>query len=485
MKTKALMASIIGACLCTSISFAQSMNQPLQERVAMFQAPSGNQEACIALAQIPGGDYSQKDVEKENEYCMVDFYKEGHALCPKTWSTSPGTMVYDLKKSDFTQSSYENSKYCGGKSKGAGVKTAFKFKQTMNASGTSGTLSQSSLLYYHFSRFFDTKVTIPVAVYRDMDKDIHRERVSKKGYSKAKGSMNKAGWKHLNAAERSGSYSPISDILTANGKNIYGVLLRGKGERYGTEFNGTRASGWGKGQNRDFQRTPGFLALRTDAPLQIAIESGIAGAKKDSKMRSDLVDISELQMVYWMREIIELTLLDYIFSQQDRIGNIDYRWYWHYVENGEQKTKREKRDEFEDYSRRKIGKIPVPEELAPFNPVLIQKTQLNDNDAGGRVAYANFTKSTGMLNNLKHYSWKTYTRLMELNADLQNQGPVYQWLENSIDLTPKRIRQIVKNTQLAADIIRAQCTKMRFDLDDPDNYLVNGPREIEPHCGAQ
>jgi hypothetical protein len=34
-------------------------------------------------------------------------------------------------------------------------------------------------------------------------------------------------------------------------------------------------------------------------------------------------------MVFWMRDLADITLLDYLFGQQDRIGNIDYLTYWY------------------------------------------------------------------------------------------------------------------------------------------------------------
>jgi hypothetical protein len=35
--------------------------------------------------------------------------------------------------------------------------------------------------------------------------------------------------------------------------------------------------------------------------------------------------------------------------------------------------------------------------------VRLKRTHLNDNDAGARVEYANFAKSTGMLDDLHHF----------------------------------------------------------------------------------
>lgn len=46
-------------------------------------------------------------------------------------------------------------------------------------------------------------------------------------------------------------------------------------------------------------------------------------------------DVSAPQMVFWMTELTEITLLDFIFNQQDRIGNIDYLAYWYWLENGQ------------------------------------------------------------------------------------------------------------------------------------------------------
>lgn len=450
------------------------------EKETTFTSPNQVTEQCVALAKIPGGKYSKKDRTNENIFCSINFYQGSHALCPKTWSTSPGTMIYDLSESDFTASSYESSRHCGKKAKGAGVSTDAKFKNTMNASGTSGTFSQSSLMYYHFSRYFGTQVHIPVAVYREIDRSVHLSRIANKGKSKSSG-MNGKGWNHLvNALKNPKTYSPTDDLFTDDRTKLFGIMIRGKGERYGTEFNGTRASGWGSGQNRDFQKTPGFYALREDSDLLTAVATGLTKAARDRTMAKDLVGLEgeqgAAQVILWMREIIEITLLDYIFSQQDRIGNIDYRWYWAYVDGDKVKYKREKRDEYEELARRRMGRIPVPENLIDKNPILVQKTQLNDNDAGGLYRYANFTKRTKMLEGLKHYSAKTFRKLMALDQDLQNQGPVWEWLKNNVDLTSRRFNQVITNTHLAANLLRAQCKDLRFDLDDVDNYLSRGPR---------
>lgn len=444
----------------------------------IYTSPNGLEEACIATSIIPNGQYSKKDLQKEKDYCSLDFMDSSYALCPKTWSTSPATMIYSLQDSDFDALKYE-SHFCASKTKPSGVKTFAKFKQTMNANGTSGTFSKSSLLYYHFSRYFKTEVNIPVAVYRSMDKDWHLDRVSLKGQLYSKASKISAGWNHLVSAEKNPStYRPLLDLFTPNQQNIYGVLIKGEGERYGSELNGTRASGWGKGQNYDFQKTPAYLALRNKKDLKNAMKEGLRLAGQDSTMLPDLKRISEAQMIYWMRELIEITLLDYIFSQQDRIGNIDYKWYWYWNEEGKLYSKKETRNAYKNLSRKSIARISPPEEIASFQPTLIQRTFLNDNDAGVRYAYTNFSKNTGMLENLEHYSADIYNRLMQLNNDFQTQGAIYQWLKDTFDLSEKNFNQIIINTKLASQIIRSQCSKLQFDLDSLEHFVLSGNTQL-------
>jgi hypothetical protein len=177
---------------------------------------------------------------------------------------------------------------------------------------------------------------------------------------------------------------------------------------------------------------------------------------------------------------IELTTLDYIFSQQDRVGNIDYEWVWYWIDGNEVKSK----DADTEVPRTSINKIAVPKDLVAFKPVLVQRTHLGDNDAGGRVEYANFTKSTNMLDNVFHYSAKFYTRLQKVSLDLQSKGDIYKYFASEFGLNEKQLNQVVINTKLAADKAKAQCKtgKLRFDLDGPKDFLINGFTEHTIDC---
>ncbi len=446
------------------------MPEQTPNAVKQYHSPNGVTERSMALPRMPGADYSKKDVGQENKLVDIDFYSPQIALCPKTWSTSPGTMVRDISKAGFSQATYESQ--CKGKAVPSGVKKTAVFKQSMNESNTSGTFSPASLLYYHFSRYFNMSVKVPVAIFREMDRKAHFQRVTQRGVAQTGSGMIAAGWRHMADAERDPAhFAHASTLFSNNGASVFGCMLKGKGARYGMEINGVRSS-WGVTQNEEFQRTAPYMALSSDLPLLQAIEAGKQQAFRDSKIRRDTVDASPFQMMYWMKELTEIVLLDFIFSQQDRIGNIDYQWCWYWVENGEVKSQD---DKSKDSRRNMLGAKP-PAEIAAFAPQLLQRTYLNDNDAGGRIAYANFAKKTGMLQKLRHFSGDTYQRLLHLNRDLQDSGEIFRYLHDNFVLDSSELSQIVKNTRLATEILQDTCSigKLQFDLDAPKNFLLTG-----------
>ena len=447
-----------------------------------YQSPNGISERCVRIAQIPDGTYSKDDLKAEEAFCGIDLYAPDVALCPKTWSTSPGMMIYDISAGNYAndRGGFERNACTEGKSaKGLANDDLAKFKPTMNARGTSGTFSPSALLYYHFSRYFDASVKVPVTVWRSMDAKIHLSEVARPGLSisghNRSARMNNAGWQMLVAAEQDPSrYSPTDELFTADRKQIFGVLTSSPGHRYGSEINGTRKSGWGKGQNRDFQETPAFLAVRSDKPVNDAITEGLSKGRRDAQIARDLgSDTAPEQMIYWMKELTEIVLLDYIFSQQDRVGNIDFTPYYYWVEQGAVKHKKTKHHSAGDST-------------VPAGAKLIRRTNLNDNDAGGRVQYANFAKSTQMLEKFRHMNAGTYTKLMALDRDLQAQGPLYDWVSTSVGLDASQINQIVKNTSLAAGILKDSCRagRLRFDLSPHEFFLTGTVEEKQVDCDA-
>jgi hypothetical protein len=168
------------------------------------------------------------------------------------------------------------------------------------------------------------------------------------------------------------------------------------------------------------------------------------------------------QMAFWMRELVDITLLDYLFSQQDRIGNIDYLGYWYWAQGGQ-------------LSRMPAQGAHPPDEIAKFAPKRLKRTELADNDAGVRTTYINYTKRTGMLERLRHYSAGTYRRLIALDKDLAARGPLHEHVRSTFGLSDAEFAQVVANTRAAAAILRESCHagRLRFDL-EPEALLRDG-----------
>ena len=427
----------------------------VQGEIKAFKSPNGLEERCVILNQIPGGFYSDDDKATESRYCQIDIYDANTAICPKLRSTSPATFIYDLKhgplagkQAEFEQTVCPRGEVIVNEAKDAPT----DFKVTMNAKNASATFAPASLLYYHFARYFDAYIHVPVSVFRTIDRNSHEQRITARGLAwSAKNpalKMNNAAWLELDKVEKNPqAYADPGELFTSDMRQVFGILMRIEGKRYGEEINGTRKSGWGKGQSFDFQQTPAFTALRSEKPLAEAIKPAVAKGHAAG------------QIVLWMQELTEITLLDYIFSQQDRVGNIDYVEYWYSKQN----------DQI-SYSKA-VDKQHQP----TVDAILLKRTFLNDNDAAGKKKYSNFTKVTSMLEATRHYNGKTYQRLQHLAKDVQQKGPLYGYLQNGFGLSDAQLQLATANIQQAAAILLNSCQakKLRFDL-DPDAFLLEG-----------
>ena len=447
-------------------------------------------EQCIALNRFSpdsGANYRPKDADKEQELCRVAFDDKTIGLCPKTWSTSPGTIVYDIGKSKYNGNPVAfESEYCPKqralKGKVDGVDKVASFKQSVNGQfhqSTSATFSQASPLYYHFSRYLNATVDVPVAVMRTMDSQQHLHRVASRGPGLAQGRMNAAGWNVVISAERNPSgYIPTDEFCYGDPKDdlFYGTMLKGPGARYGAEFNGNIA---GKGYTEQYtflQKTPAFLALSSPKDFAAASVEGLNSSKADPVVAKALgAGVSTQQMMFWMTELSDILILDYIFNQQDRPGNIDYLWVWYYVDpSGELKSIRVD----SEAGRSAMASIEAPPGIKNSSKsFLIQKTQINDNDAGGRK-YTNFTNKFGLLGKVRHSNPVTYRQLIRLANDFQVKGPLYKYFQDTFNLPDSYIAAISQNVIQAALIMKNTCKSgsMKFDL-SPESYLANAQVE--------
>lgn len=449
------------------LPLAALASSEVQGETRIHRGPTGEPERCVMLARMPGGRYLPEQEAQERALCAMDFHAGTHALCPKLFSTSPGTLVYELAGGPYAgrMAAFEREVCPSSRiDRRAAPHGAVSFKMSVNTRETSATFSNASFIYYHFARYFDAAVHVPPAVMRTIGRAEHLARVAQPGLTLSAGkpalAMLHAGWTAVVGAARDpASYSPADELLTADRRQFYGVLLHPEGRCYGEEINGSRRSGWGDGQSRDFQQTAPFVALAADRPLAEAIRHGLATGHAAGQIPAAG---RELQMVWWMRELVDITLLDHILGQQDRIGNIDYLTHWVWVQDGQVRQ------------RRADGAQPPPD-IAAFGPTLLKRTELGDNDAAVRISYANFTQRTGMLDRLRRYPRETYAKLVALARDFEALGPLHAHVRTSYGLSEPEFRRVAANVRSAAEILQGHCRggRLRFDL-DPAAWMRDG-----------
>ena len=176
------------------------------------------------------------------------------------------------------------------------------FKMTMNARQTSATFSTASLLYYHFSRYLDAAVHVPVSVYRSMDRAAHAARVTEPGVRLSKerrgGAMNHAGWTVMQRALREPSSYPAPDeLFIPDRTQVYGGLFDLPAALEGfelelplmvTEWGTVSGTAVGKSARRRDRRGPGKSSAKPqaapgDATRRVTGANGLldAGADRD------------------------------------------------------------------------------------------------------------------------------------------------------------------------------------------------------------
>ncbi|KZX58305.1 hypothetical protein A3709_02245 [Halioglobus sp. HI00S01] len=427
---------------------------------------------CRIVPLLPGTPDDPTKAQTSRSYCEIDFSQPSVAVCPKNWSTSAAMLVYDLSGTAWEgRNTAFEAEVCpeGKHARDRAKRELAVFKHSMNFRDTSGTYAPAILLYDHFSRWLGTVVQVPAAAELRFDKAWYAQRVVAPGLALAEKHPSRqmllAAWQHLQQDVT--SRDDVSEFTLRQPPAIWGAALLFTGSRYGAEINGTRESGWGKGQNLDFQQTAPFLALRHPEKLMLAVDAGIAQARANPVMSEAVADdISRTQVAWWMLELLDIIILDYLLGQQDRVGNIDYQWRWLWLQNNTL------------HSEVATGSAPLVS-----NAVRLRTTWLNDNDAGVRAGYANYARTTAMLKNLQHFNPVRYQRLKALARDLETQGPMYQALLDNYHLSKREVLNISTRADEIARIITADCKagKYRFDL-TPDNVLEQRNTATEIAC---
>lgn len=432
-------------------------------------------EACMLADQVPieGVEYSKKDTKNQNELCEYDFNESTAsdgvvpvALCPKLFSTNPAIELIEIPegsdKKDYEGN--ECNKTVGGKNDG---KKVAKYKQSMSCSKT-----PSIIGYYHISRALGIDST-PVSVLRTMKKETHLS-VATNGYNYSKknpGELVSKNWAKLVSLLKSNS----SDIMTDDKEFSIGALSENpRGEqKYYEDF---------------YPNAGGLDGVKNFKSVNVYKNIGIN--KHVSQFIGTDLTSANYTAIQKMKDAVDLIILDTIFGQQDRFGNV-HAYHSFLVQEGGENKKYSMKD-LEDALKKEgtaaeqkeikaIKDLPnswKPEITARNKRIVAlasayfkrkglkfahaQEMFLKDNDCGLKVS--NVFISQKMVDGVKHINRKTYLQLVKLHSKVAS-GQMDEYLANTLYMDKTEMDEFKTGLNYVANNLIKKCQAKELFLD--------------------
>src|SRR6266403_3591701 len=325
--------------------------------------------------------FTKHDKNEIDQLDNLDFYAssgpQSVGVVPKLHNTSAGIEIYQLpsteNKETFekTEGPYRSGVTKKYSNKRSGEKIA-KFK--------AGTMAQSGLACFHMSRLLGHLVEVPPATYRTMDLQ-EFQKVGDQARTTGHPSCTEA-WAELRAMAKSGS----SKLILPDGKTVNGSLAQNpRGEDSSPE------DYWTVGAIRGHSF---YRVLSSKAPVANIL---------------NLNDPKCLQDLALAQDMIRGVLLDSIFRQVDRLGNISVDQLQHYV-NRDGKVK------WDD-------KLSDKDKADAVSPIFaLKRIMYKDND-DGMMWGMNSISVTPILNEAHHVDKTIYNRLQWLAGLMQDSEP--------------------------------------------------------------
>src|SRR6266513_1674360 len=325
--------------------------------------------------------FTKHDKNKIDQLGGLDFYASsgphGVGVVPKLHNTSAGVEIYRLpptsSKETFekTEGPYRPGITKKYSNKRSGKKIA-KFKV--------GTMAESGLACFYMSRLLGHLVEVPPASYRTMDIQ-EFEKVGDQARTTGHPSCTQA-WADLRVMAKSAS----PKVVLSGAKLVYGSLAENpRGEESSPE------DYWTVGAIRGHSF---YRVLSSREPVASIL---------------DLKDLKCLQDLALAQDMTRGVILDSIFRQVDRLGNISTAVLQHYVTN-------EGQVKWDD----KISDKDKAEAVSHFH--LLKRIMYKDND-DGMMWGMNSISVTPILNETHHIDQTVYNRLQWLAGLMQDSEP--------------------------------------------------------------
>ena len=325
--------------------------------------------------------FTKHDNNEIDKLDSLDFFAssgpQSVGVVPKLHNTSAGIEIYELppplskEKFEKTEGPYRPGITKKYSNKRSGKKVA-KFKV--------GTMAESGLACFHMSRLLGHLVEVPPSTYRTMDIQ-QFQKVGDQARTTGHPSCTEA-WANLRAMAKSGS----SKIVLGGGKLVFGSLAQNpRGE------NSSPEDYWTVNSIRGHSF---YKVLSSKSPVANTL---------------NLNDTKCLQDLALAHDMTRGVILDSIFRQVDRLGNISVAQLQHYVT-----TK---------------GKVKWDDKLSDkdkadaVSPIFsLKRIMYKDND-DGMMWGMNSISVTPILNETHHIDQTIYNRLQWLAGLMQGSEP--------------------------------------------------------------
>ena len=298
-------------------------------------------------------------------------------VVPKLHNTSAGIEIYQLPPT-LTKETFEKTE--GPYRSGVTKKYSNKRSGEKIAKFKAGTMAQSGLACFHMSRLLGHLVEVPPATYRTMDLQ-EFQKVGDQARTTGHPSCTEA-WADLRAMAKSGS----SKLILPDGKTVYGSLAQNpRGEDSSPE------DYWTVGAIRGHSF---YKVLSSKAPVANIL---------------NLNDPKCLQDLALAQDMIRGVILDSIFRQVDRLGNISVDQLQHYVD-------RDGKVKWDD-------KLSDKDKADAVSPIFaLKRIMYKDNDDGMMWGMSSISV-TPILNEAHHVDKTIYNRLQWLAGLMQDSEP--------------------------------------------------------------
>lgn len=439
--------------LGSSTSLALSLTEIIGLKRTVYQSPQGISELCATPRKWAGATYTDSDSKKEDTLCKYDFYATV-GICPKYSSTNPGLMIIE-PDARFSKQAIDASD-CDLKK--LGLKTDAKFKQSITCSYT-----PSILGYYHLSRILGDVGRVPVSVFRSIDIKTHKAQTTKAmNYLRNTKLAIKDSWAMLERVHANPQNYP--NLVERSGTQMFGALSDNiRNEEQYVEVSGVGS--YDSRYERFLKQRPYQLVSNSASPQQII------GSNEFTRVA---------QTVLQMKDVSDMVIIDTLMNQQDRIGNIHYKFVWYTIHPQSLSLER-----FKSKAKIKNGKITIPAEeqasMANRKAVLLKEMILKDNDCG--VIKTNMMRRVSAIEGVKHVSYRTYANLLSFETALS--GPsAKEFFTKELLFSDSDYNTLKRNALFARQILVKKCQsgELKFDVDLED--YIPGATPIRKACGS-